>query len=350
MNLSRSEQNNLIIAAALHDLGAFSLQERLDALNFEVSFDLDNFCEHAEVGYLLLQKYEPFSEVAELIRYHHLYWVNKDLARFENGKLDLKSHFIHLADRIDVLIDKDEEILGQVKKIVAKIEEEAGIMFSPQLVEIFKNLAKNGDFWFELTSPSIKDILLARYTLDESGLDLDGLLILAQFFAQIVDIRSRFTATHSWGVAVVAAELGRFMGLSPKEVKMLKIAGYLHDLGKLAIPQEILNSSNSLTEDQYRLMKNHALYTYNALKEIKGLEIITDWASFHHERLDGKGYPFSYSAKDLNLGARIVAVADLFTATAEDRPYRKGMAKEEVLGIIEGLVEDGLLTAGLCQC
>jgi HD-GYP domain-containing protein (c-di-GMP phosphodiesterase class II) len=346
LGLSREEQNELLLAGALHDIGAFSLRERLDALEFELgdphrpSRTGYSLHRHAQIGYLLLKGFEPFFHVANIVRYHHVPWDGEE----EFGeKIPLESHLLHLADRIDVLIDKRKEILDQSEIIVEKIDQKSGTMFAPHLVEAFKNLASKEFFWFELTSRSPDSILLGRSRLGDVELDLDGLLDFSRFLAQIVDMRCRFTATHSWGVAIVSQILGQFMGLSEKEGKMLKIAGYLHDLGKLAVPQEIIDQPGALSQSQYNIIKSHAFYTYNILENIEDLEPINFWASFHHERLDGSGYPFHHRGEDLTLGARIVAVADVFTAIAEARPYREGMDKSRALETLDRMARNGAL-------
>jgi HD-GYP domain-containing protein (c-di-GMP phosphodiesterase class II) len=134
---------------------------------------------------------------------------------------------------------------------------------------------------------------------------------------------------------------------SEHDAKMMKIAGYLHDLGKLAVPVEILNKPSKLTKEEFQIIKSHSYYTYRILEPITGFKIINSWASFHHECLNGSGYPFHHGANDLSLGSRITAVADIFTALTEDRPYRSGMDKENVLGIIRKLVNENAIDANI---
>lgn len=115
---------------------------------------------------------------------------------------------------------------------------------------------------------------------------------------------------------------------------MMRIAGYLHDVGKLKIPDEVLEKPGKLTDEEFNIMKQHAYYTWVLLKDIAGFEQIVEWAARHHEKLNGKGYPFHLSRNELSLGARIMTIADIFSALAEDRPYRKGMEKEKVIMIL----------------
>jgi len=166
---------------------------------------------------------------------------------------------------------------------------------------------------------------------------------LGRVFSHIIDFRSSFTATHSAGVAASAEALDRLTGFSERESQMMRIAGYLHDLGELGVPAEILEKSSKLTEEEFNVIRSHTFYTFLALESIRDFNLINAWASFHHERLDGNGYPFHHNRENLSLGSRIMAVADVFTAITEDRPYRKGMTKYSVLQVIQQMVKTGAL-------
>ena len=119
--------------------------------------------------------------------------------------------------------------------------------------------------------------------------------------------------------------MSRLYGFCEYETQSLRIAGNLHDLGKLAVPAGILNKPGALSREEYAVIKSHTYYSYNVISSIKGLTQIAEWASFHHERLDGTGYPFHIMGRRMTIGSRIMAVADIFTALTEARPYRKGM-------------------------
>ncbi|MFQ6083564.1 MAG: HD-GYP domain-containing protein [Candidatus Aminicenantia bacterium] len=339
LGLSKEEQNDLVIAGALHDIGAISLKERLDTLNFEI----EDPHRHAELGYLLIKTFEPFSKIALLVRSHHVPWSEGNGSEFRGKPVPMGSHILHLADRVDVLINIQKEVLGQVKDIYNKIENHAGKMFVPELVEAFKSLTTKEYFWLDAVAPSIDQILSRQVRLATIGLDLDGLLSLAKLFSQVIDFRSRFTSTHSSGVAVSAEVLARLVGFSERECQQMKIAGYLHDLGKLAVPVEILEKPGKLTEDEFNVVRSHTFYTYRILEPISALDVINTWASFHHERLDGTGYPFHHKGQDLSLGSRIMAVADVFTAITEDRPYRKGMASNKALQVLQKMADNSVL-------
>ena len=121
------------------------------------------------------------------------------------------------------------------------------------------------------------------------------------------------------------------------------IAGYLHDLGKLAVSNEILEKPGKLSEDEFNVIRSHTYYTYHLLESIPAFKMINEWASYHHEKLDGTGYPFHIAGDKLSLGSRVMAVSDVFTAITEDRPYRKRMDDESAKQVLIGMVDSGAL-------
>jgi HD-GYP domain-containing protein (c-di-GMP phosphodiesterase class II) len=138
-------------------------------------------------------------------------------------------------------------------------------------------------------------------------------------------------------VATSAGVISRRLGLTEIESGMMEVAGNLHDLGKLVIPNSILNKPGPLDAAEAAIMRQHTYFTYTVLNSIGGIPQVAEWAAFHHERLDGSGYPFHIGADKLSIGSRIMAVADLFTALAEDRPYRGGMSQQRVLSIMRDM-------------
>ena len=117
----------------------------------------------------------------------------------------------------------------------------------------------------------------------------------------------------------------------------MKIAGYLHDIGKLVVPPQVLNKSDKLTNEEWNIMKTHTYYTYQALSTSPNLNTIREWASYHHEKLNGEGYPFHLNENQLSLGSKIMGVSDVFTAITEDRPYRSGMEYSKVKNILNDM-------------
>jgi putative nucleotidyltransferase with HDIG domain len=172
---------------------------------------------------------------------------------------------------------------------------------------------------------------------------MDSLEQIGQILSRIVDFRSSYTATHSSGVAAAAEHLARRLFFEDRECRLIRIAGHLHDLGKVAVPNAILEKPARLNSSEFDVIRGHAYHTFRILESIGGFEEISRWAAFHHERMDGNGYPFHHRGDALPLGSRILAVADVFTALTENRPYRRGVLRDGTIGILREFASNGSL-------
>jgi HD-GYP domain-containing protein (c-di-GMP phosphodiesterase class II) len=337
VGLPQKDREELVLAAALHDAGAFYLKEKLQLLHFEVQHPH----EHAECGYLLLLDMEPLQHMADLVRYHHVPWNNGQGSEFKGGDVPIGSHLIHLADRVAVAINRNYSVLAQVSGICNKVKSMSGSQFNPDLVNAFGEVAVKESFWLDTVTPSLDTILSRKFKLGTVPLhDLCG---LTKMISRIIDFRSAFTATHSSGVAATAEITAKIAGFSDIQCQAMRVAGYLHDVGKLAVATEILEKPAQLGADEIHIMRSHTYHTYRTLEPIEELHEINSWASYHHEHLDGSGYPFHLLGDELSTGARIMAVADVFTAITEDRPYRKGMSSDGALMVLQAMADHSKL-------
>jgi HD-GYP domain-containing protein (c-di-GMP phosphodiesterase class II) len=240
-------------------------------------------------------------------------------------------------------MDNGKEILGQAPGIQKKILEERGKMFRPDVCDAFIAAAQKEYFWLDAVSSTVYRILRQKTRMKTLTLDIAQLRELAVFFARIIDFRSRFTATHSAGVAATAEALAGLAGFSKREREYMRIAGLLHDLGKLAVSREILEKPGKLDKTEYDIIRAHTYHTYRILDTLEDFDTINTWGAFHHERLNGKGYPFHHNGDVLSLGSRIMCVSDVFTAITEDRPYRTGMPQKEMRGVLHSMVKNQVI-------
>jgi len=340
MNLPDDEVKDIFLASILHDIGAFTSGERTKLK--AALFDDSAFNQHAEIGYRLLRKFEPFSNASVIIKHHHSNFKKSEY-EIPNG-----SYIIHLADRLSVLFDEHGEILEQIPKIMKQIDQNQS-MFHPGALEALHRLSKLEYFWIEVCSLSMHYNILEKMQFSKQIIDLETLRSFAKVLSHIIDFRSRFTSTHSSGVAAVALELTAIYGFSGRECKMMEIAGFLHDIGKLSVSYDILEKNGALTNEEFNEMRKHTYYTYAVLNKIKGFEQISKWAAYHHERLNGNGYPFHIKGDEFSKMARIMAVADIVTAITEDRPYRLGMKSEEAIKILDDMVKNGAIDEGIVK-
>jgi HD-GYP domain-containing protein (c-di-GMP phosphodiesterase class II) len=345
LKLPDDRRFELFMAGALHDIGALSLDGRLDLLGFE-----DNKSdEHSIAGSLILKTFQPFSKISELIKFHHVPWKNGKGA-FQNGEsVSRYSHLIHLVDRVAVKISGQTLAPGQVQHICHEISVQKGELFVPEHVDAFLNMAGREDIWPDVVSKSIETVLKRTVPYEEKEVSNEKMLGLSRLIARLISFKSRFTAEHSSGVASVAVEMSRFSGFSKHDQRLIEIAAYLHDLGKLAIPSPILEKQDKLSDVERSIMQSHVYHTYQVLEPFEMFRIAGFWGTLHQERLNGTGYPFGLTSDELPMGARIMAVADVFTALTENRPYRKGMNTEDAKGALKSMVNAGELDGHLVE-
>jgi putative two-component system response regulator len=154
---------------------------------------------------------------------------------------------------------------------------------------------------------------------------------VVQAMARTVETRDPYTAGHQKQVAGLAGAIAREMGLSEDRVEGIRVAGIIHDVGKISVPSEILAKPTRLTELEFGLIKTHPEVGYDILKPIEFPWPIAQIVLQHHERMDGSGYPRGLSGEDILLEARILAVADVVEAMASHRPYRAGLGIDKAL-------------------
>jgi len=164
---------------------------------------------------------------------------------------------------------------------------------------------------------------------------LSSLLASLLTMAWFVEARDPYTGGHLWRVSKYAQLLAKAYGESEASVAQISLGGFLHDLGKIGIPDAILNKADRLTDDEYNIIKTHPEMGFRMLGGHPLADFVKDAVLLHHERPDGKGYPKGLNENDIPLIARIVGLCDAFDAMTSSRPYRAGMPLEKALGIIE---------------
>lgn len=144
-----------------------------------------------------------------------------------------------------------------------------------------------------------------------------------------LEAKDTYTSGHSDRVAHMAYDIGKKYGLRKKELEDLHLAGHLHDIGKIGIPDNILNKPSKLQPHEYNIVKNHSKMGYDILMKSKNLKDIAIIVLYHHERWDGKGYPEGLKEKEIPLASRIIAISDSIDAMISERPYKKSLSWDE---------------------
>ncbi|EKE04382.1 MAG: response regulator receiver modulated metal dependent phosphohydrolase [uncultured bacterium] len=150
-----------------------------------------------------------------------------------------------------------------------------------------------------------------------------------------LDAKDSFTFGRSKRVTYYALKAGKHLGLSDAELSELELAGLLHDIGMIGVPESIINKPGTLSQEEYNSIKEHVTYGVKILEEIKQLESVISSIKSHHERYDGTGYPHGLKGDQIPIGAKIIAVADTYDAMTSDRAYRKGLTHEVAVAEIQ---------------
>jgi putative nucleotidyltransferase with HDIG domain len=192
---------------------------------------------------------------------------------------------------------------------------------------------------------SPEDIIQVRQIADQVAVAFSNATLIEEMeqlswgtlhaLARTVDAKSSWTAGHSIRVTKMALNIGSVLALSPKKLGDLHRAALLHDIGKVGISLAILDKPGALDDEEYNIIKKHPSIGARILEPIASYEDIIPMVLQHHERFDGKGYPGGLSGNEIDIGARILAVADVYDALKSDRPYREGWAIEHVIDLID---------------
>lgn len=342
MGVSRERKSFLYRAGLLHDCGVSTTKVHKNLVN-ELEWQESDL--HCQIGAERVLQFTPLAQFAETIRYHHTRWEDlQELPIPETIKMD--ANLIFLLDRVDALagMTGNSNRLAVCDTICNKITNLRDSYFQPDLVDVFLEAADKEAFWISQEPHYLAEYLQKiKKDTEEIYLDTGELKDMAKIFAQIVDAKSPFTAEHSFGVARVADYLGKRCQLPENLRTKIEVAALLHDLGKLLVPDPILDYDGGLEGESLAIMRHHSYVTYIILNRIKGLEEISLWASSHHENLDGSGYPFRKAASELSIESRIIMAADIFQALAQDRPYRSQLPQDDIVSILEEQANAGKL-------
>jgi HD-GYP domain-containing protein (c-di-GMP phosphodiesterase class II) len=203
--------------------------------------------------------------------------------------------------------------------------------FDPALVDAMASFEHDAEFWGSLEQPRVADCEPTdRFeTVDQERLDR-----VAEAFAAVVDAKSPYTGRHSEGVAQIAVGLASLLGLDERTRRDLYRAGLLHDIGKLGVSNRILDKRGPLDESEWQEVRRHPLTSLQILRRVSVLRNVARLSGLHHERLDGSGYYLGFDGTQLDLPARVLAVADVAEALSAHRPYRNALEPDEVLAIM----------------
>jgi|GEM_PF-1108175 len=330
MRLDQQSIQDIVIAASIHDIGLLSFSNREGCLVLEEEYPFT----HSLTMFFLIEHIRCLNDPAQIIRYHHTHYNKLDKKKEGSKEIPLGSFIIRLADRTSVMVNPNIHILEQKSSILKLLRNKKHI-FCPEVFASFEEIFDYDYIWLELASTH-PEILLNKI-LQESIQNIPDLsfFALSEIIGHLVDFKSPFTAAHSYCVAQITNWLAERMQIPLEcDYKNLFLIGFLHDIGKLSIPIEILEKTGKLDPIEWDIMRSHAYYSHVALELLYDSYPELMYAPLHHERLDGSGYPFGLKGEQISNCTLLISVGDIFTALTENRPYRRSMGQNEIAKIL----------------
>lgn len=316
----------------LHDIGLY----KEDNVKNVTEFETKNLWPHSIYGFLFLKYLSPMGDKAEIVLYHHLDCHLRDRI---HSRYNHVIELLNLADKMDTFLHSKD----------AKMEQDyfsryRDVKFSGTALDLFQKAEKRYSITENLVNGAYReelDVLLAKRAFSEQY--KRGFL---EMLVYAIDFRSEHTVVHTLATVYFAEQLGRLSRISGKDLRDLHYGALLHDLGKIAIPLNILESTGRLSDDEMKVMKAHVRITEMILEGVVD-DAVLQIAVRHHEKLDGTGYHKGLKAEDLTLPQQIIAVADILSALYGKRSYKEAFSKEKILDIMNGDAGRGKINASV---
>lgn len=358
LGIAGCELSSLAAGAVLHDnaLTEYISSERQRDVDGSAFGDpakrtaalKQNFIRHCELGEKNVEIMPFYQQIQGAVLCHHENANGSGPLKRKSAETPVFAQLIHIADTIDNIFSLDVLDEGKYEKISAYINKNSDVLFSREVAGAFRD-AFPASSMTVLQGEGIRGKLIALLPHQSVAYSNEDVQALATMFAKITDYKSHFTCSHSLGIAQKSRKMGEYYGCGDEECTKLYLAGALHDIGKLAIANTILEKPGKLTSKEFEVMKGHALYTWKILNEIDGLGEIVEWASFHHEKLNGRGYPFGKKSSELNRNERLLCCIDIYQALTEARPYKPGRSHTDTMTVMREMAAKGEIDAGITE-
>lgn len=291
-------------------------------------------------------EYFPFEQPIDgYVLYHHECLDGSGPFGKKEGEFPEEAGLIALADQTDVRFQMGsgggkklggirDYLADSVEKYGGRLTEAALSVLTPELME-------------RLDDGRVAEAFRQVIPEKKIVLDSDKLLRMSGIIAKIIDYKSSFTKEHTMQIANKALYMSQIYGYGEEDAARIYMAAALHDFGKLFIPTQILEKPGRLTDEEFEVIKSHAFYTWESLRRIEGFEDMALWASNHHEKLDGSGYPCGKKATELDFISRLIACLDIYQAVREARPYHPERSHAETMTILNDMASKGFVDQGI---
>jgi HD-GYP domain-containing protein (c-di-GMP phosphodiesterase class II) len=334
----------LTVSALLHDnaLTEYIFSERQGGMN-DPAMKL-----HCIRGQENVDALQFHADVKDFVLYHHERADGHGPYGKKAGQYPLGAEIIHIADSIDVVNHLQRLPVAKLPEIQKFIVENIGQTYIGSVAEAMVSILDE-EMLVSLRDDRIietADRFIPSWTID---IQEEAIMNLAGFISRIIDYKSVFTRRHSTQIANRVWLMGGYYGYDTALRTQVYLAAAFHDIGKLATPVIILEKPGKLTDKEFRVIQEHVHITHELLKDIDGFEQICEWASNHHEKLDGTGYPLGKKADEMDFNSRIIACLDIYQAVSEERPYHPGRDHASTMEILYRMADQGYLDASIVK-
>jgi len=339
LGMSKDESETIAYGAFLHDNALTEFQAATRGTSNRKKH-FENHCIDGQINFEML----PLkSDPTGLVMYHHENANGTGLFKLTEAQIPLGAQLIACADHIDVShrLQHESPDLDYIRK---KILSRKGTRYTTIAADAMHTIMSHETLAM-LRDENIKEALAEHLPAWHIDVNSKAMYNLATLSARIIDFHSDFTKRHSSGIANKAWVMSGYYNFDQEKRAKIYLAAALHDIGKLVIPNEILDKPGKLTDDEFETIKSHVYHSFLILDGIDGFEEIRNWASDHHEKLDGTGYHFGKNADDLDFISRMMAVTDIYQAVIEERPYHEARTHEETMPILRHMAEKGFVDA-----
>lgn len=337
LNLDEKELNSLCIYSLIHDCATSN--EEFSSIEKLGRDQLEETKTHCFVINEIVPKSLIKSVYENVILYHHEKWDGSGLFKKKGNEIPFLSQIIKLANDIEILYRENEK----PNNIFKLINHKCDLYYSSKLVEAFNIAQKNPHFYNSLKNSHIEKELIN--IIGNRELDIDSLTFydLTNILKAILNTKSPFTYEHSSRVAILASSMANYYNFDEQKKEEFIFAAIFHDVGKLLVPNSIINKKGPLTKEEFMIIKEHPLHTNKLLKKVPVFNNICKWASQHHEKLNGSGYPYGLVENQLCFESQLLSVIDIYEALSSDRPYREALSEENLSQIMYEMSNKGEL-------
>ncbi len=342
LKLSKEEQKDLYFIALLHDIGAnqpYAIE----------THNADLVAGHCEVGRDFILELPIKKELAECIYYHHEYYDGAGPFGKVGKEIPLFSQIICLSNAFELRFGSTVTFDFSVMEEIINWIDLNRKHYAPEIIEVFEKLIKKETVLLDYFSYDFNEVIKNKINVIGDELGDEEITAYAHVLSKIIDNRSSFTYRHSIQIAEIVSKVCESLGYDKETTSKVHVAALLHDIGKLAISNDIIEKPSKLDSFERFEINKHSYYTRWILKQIDGVDDVAEYASNHHEKLNGKGYPRQLKAHQIGEPDRIITICDIYQALTEERPYKEKIPIEKVWSIIDSMVDNGELDGELVE-